>query len=49
MICTPVNWIKLSHRLSAIGDKEITEKYYEFLDGKLTGDLNHLEAILELV
>lgn len=42
--CTPGNWIKLAHRISIIGDKVMTDKYFDFLDDKLTRDFSDLET-----
>jgi hypothetical protein len=43
---TPVNWIKLGHQLSIIGDKVITEKYFDFINEKLTREFLYLEDIM---
>jgi hypothetical protein len=45
----PVDWIKLGHHLSVIGDKMITEKYLDFLNEKFSRKYSELEMLEDII
>jgi hypothetical protein len=47
--CTPVDWIRLSHSLSAVGMNKVSDSYYDFLEDKLSKELPDLEVLSEKI
>jgi hypothetical protein len=44
---SPVDWVLLGHKLFAVGDHEITDSYYTFLESKLSKELLSLKILAE--